>query len=71
MWRMIEQEMEQEGGSLGNKEEEQELSESQEEEEDMEGERGDDNKKHWEKVSTTRRRMLKVKPNIEKAKRRN
>lgn len=63
-------EIEQEGGSLGNKEEEQDLSESQEEEEEMEGESGEDNKKDWEKVPTTRRRMLKVKPNFEKAKRR-
>ncbi len=63
-------EIEHEGGSQRNKEEEQDLSESQEEEEEMEGERGDDNKKDWEKVSTTRRRALKVKPNVEKAKRR-
>ncbi len=63
-------EIEHEGGSRRNKEEEQDLSESQEEEEAMEGERGDDNKKDWEKVSTTRRRALKVKPNVEKAKRR-
>lgn len=62
-------EKEQEDERTENKNEEQESLEGHEEEKKMERGRKDDYKKGWEKV-ITRRRQIKVSPNIEKAKRR-